>query len=151
MPTMAPTSTASTGAALPFSVSAATGVVAKDVLERLTRELGKEIDEVPSQVMRLLEAYEWPGNIRELENVLHRAVILSPGRTLELGTIQIPVATTSDTVSTALVDVERRHIRNVLDTSRWRIEGVGGAAQVLGMKPSTLRSRLLKLRISRPQ
>jgi transcriptional regulator with GAF, ATPase, and Fis domain len=121
------------------------------VLHRLTRALAKTIDEIPPQVMRLLESYDWPGNIRELENVLHRAVILSPGRTLMLGEAWMPTSTTSEAQGTTLIDVERRHIRNVLDTSRWRIEGMGGAAQVLGMKPSTLRSRMLKLGISRPQ
>ena len=68
-----------------------------------------------------------------------------------LGEAWMPITTTSDANGTTLVDVERRHIRNVLDTSRWRIEGLGGAAQVLDMKPSTLRSRMLKLGISRPQ
>ena len=121
------------------------------VVDRLTRALAKPIDEIPPQVMRLLEGYEWPGNIRELENVLHRAIILSPGRTLMLGEAWMPASTTSEAQGTTLIDVERRHIRNVLDTSRWRIEGMGGAAQVLGMKPSTLRSRMLKLGISRPQ
>jgi transcriptional regulator with GAF, ATPase, and Fis domain len=121
------------------------------VLHRLTRVLAKPIDEVPPQVMRLLESYDWPGNIRELENVLHRAIILSPGRTLMLGEAWMPTSTTTEAQGTTLIDVERRHIRNVLDTSRWRIEGMGGAAQVLGMKPSTLRSRMLKLGISRPQ
>ena len=124
--------------------------IVRHVLDRLTRSLAKTVDDVPAPVMGMLENYEWPGNVRELENVLQRAIILSPGRTLTLGEAWMPVTTHADSGGATLVDVERRHIRNVLDTSHWRIEGPGGAAQVLGMKPSTLRSRMLKLGISRP-
>ncbi len=123
----------------------------RHVLDRLTKSLSKTIDDIPAQVMGILESYDWPGNIRELENVLQRAIILSPGRTLALGEAWMPSTAAADIQGATLVDVERRHIRNVLDTSRWRIEGMGGAAQVLGLKPSTLRSRMLKLGIARPQ
>jgi transcriptional regulator with GAF, ATPase, and Fis domain len=103
--------------------------------------------------MQTLEAYDWPGNIRELENVLQRAIILSPGTTLALGDAWMPApqAVASIGSGTTLVEIERRHIRTVLDSTRWRIEGGGGAAQLLGLKPSTLRSRMLKLGISRPR
>ena len=103
--------------------------------------------------MQTLEAYDWPGNIRELENVLQRAIILSPGTTLALGDAWMPSPSSAPVAGSGvtLVEIEKRHIRTVLDTTRWRIEGGGGAAQLLGLKPSTLRSRMLKLGIARPR
>jgi formate hydrogenlyase transcriptional activator len=125
----------------------------RHLVARLSRTLNKHIDTIPAYVMETLEGYEWPGNIRELENLLQRAIILSPGSTLTLGDAWMPAASTihDDTAAVTLVEVERRHIRSVLDTTRWRIEGGGGAAQLLGLKPSTLRSRMLKLGIARPR
>jgi transcriptional regulator with GAF, ATPase, and Fis domain len=122
------------------------------LVRRLSRSLRKTIDTIPPHVMHTLESYEWPGNIRELENVLQRAMILSPGTTLALGDafVASPQAAPPDSPMT-LVELERRHIRTTLDTTRWRIEGGGGAAQLLGLKPSTLRSRMLKLGIARPR
>ena len=102
--------------------------------------------------MEALSAHDWPGNIRELENVLQRAMIVSRGGALSLSEAWQPALETVMSGSSAtLVDVERRHIVRVLDEVRWRIEGAGGAAQVLGMKPSTLRSRMLKLGVARPR
>jgi transcriptional regulator of acetoin/glycerol metabolism len=102
--------------------------------------------------MQTLEAYDWPGNVRELENVLQRAIILSPGTTLALGDAWMPSASLATAPSDkTLVEIEKRHIRSVLDSTRWRIEGGSGAAQLLGLKPSTLRSRMLKLGIARPR
>jgi transcriptional regulator with GAF, ATPase, and Fis domain len=122
------------------------------LVRRLSRTLNKRIDTIPPYVMQTLEAYDWPGNIRELENVLQRAIILSPGTSLALGDAWMPAPQTTPTpTGTTLVEIERRHIRSVLDSVRWRIEGGGGAAQLLGLKPSTLRSRMLKLGISRPR
>jgi transcriptional regulator with GAF, ATPase, and Fis domain len=112
---------------------------------------------------RLCE-YSWPGNIRELENVIERAVILSSGPELDSvpelassATIAIPeresapsrVAGTGESDSLALEQMERRHIVAMLRKSGWRIEGPSGAARLLGMNPSTLRSRIKKLGIQR--
>jgi len=120
------------------------------LLERLCRTLNRRIDAIPPDVMRVLETYSWPGNVRELENVLHRAIIMSPGSVLSIADASMsafePVAIDE---SARLVDVERRHIATVLQASRWRIEGAGGAAQILGLKPSTLRSRMMRLGIAR--
>ena len=103
--------------------------------------------------MQTLQDYDWPGNIRELENVLQRAIILSPGSTLALGDAWMPSTqpVSAAAAGVTLVEIEKRHIRTVLDTTRWRIEGGAGAAQLLGLKPSTLRSRMLKLGIARPR
>jgi len=122
------------------------------LIDRLGRVLRRKIDTIPDDVMEALCAHDWPGNIRELENVLQRALIVSRGGTLSLSEAWQPGLETVMTGNSAtLVDVERRHIMRVLDDVRWRIEGGGGAAQVLGMKPSTLRSRMLKLGVSRPR
>src|SRR5262249_31335502 len=113
------------------------------LIDRLGRALRRKIDTIPDDVMEALCAHDWPGNIRELENVLQRALIVSRGGTLSLSEAWQPALETVMTGNSAtLVDVERRHIVRVLDEVRWRIEGAGGAAQVLGMKPSTLRSRM---------
>jgi formate hydrogenlyase transcriptional activator len=126
--------------------------LARHLVKNLSRTLHKPIDTIPPAVMQTLERYDWPGNIRELENVLQRAIILSPGSTLGLGEAWMPALQPRAAADlTTLVDVERRHIRGILETVRWRIEGGGGAAKLLGMKPSTLRSRMSKLGIERPR
>ena len=123
----------------------------RHLVDRLATTLRKRIDHVPPDVIRALEAYDWPGNVRELENVLQRAIILSAGTTLSLGDNWLPFLEPVATGSRlTLEEIDRRHITQTLAGSRWRVEGVGGAAQVLGMKPSTLRSRMAKLGIVRP-
>ena len=127
-------------------------LLVRHMIERHARLLHKHVDTVPPAVMSVLESYSWPGNIRELENVLQRAIILSSGRALDLRDAWLPsTSATAPSGETALVDVERRHILSVLESCRWRIEGAGGAAQLLALKASTLRSRMLKLGISRPR
>src|SRR5262249_31335601 len=114
-------------------------LLVRHLVKRLSRSLQKPIDTIPSSVMRTLEQYDWPGNIRELENVLQRAMILSTGTTLALSDGWMPCPQPASTRELlALVDVERQHIRNILDMTRWRIEGPAGAADLLKMKPSTL-------------
>ena len=129
------------------------GPLARYLVRRLARSLRKTIETIPANVIQMLERYDWPGNIRELENVLQRAIILSPGTTLTLGDAwtMSPPPPPAPSTNLTLVELERHHIRAVLDATRWRIEGAGGAAQKLGLKPSTLRSRMLKLGIARPR
>ena len=122
----------------------------RHLVDRFGRALGKRIDNIPADVMRLLETYEWPGNIRELENVIQRAMILSSGPSLSLGDAWLPMLERLPIgESVTLLEIERRHIMNVLKTAGGRIEGARGAAHILGMKPSTLRSRMAKLGITR--
>jgi transcriptional regulator with GAF, ATPase, and Fis domain len=120
----------------------------------LGRRLGKRIDAVPAPTMAALCAYSWPGNVRELQNVIERAVILSPGPTLELGEWRRantpPLPPDSQAAPASLAELERQHILHVLETTRWRVSGPRGAAAILGLKPSTLESRLKKLGITRP-
>jgi len=122
------------------------------LVTRLASELGKSIDGVPAHFVRALAGHDWPGNVRELENTIARAIIQSPATTLTLDPEWMPMAGAVDTDSgdLTLAESERRHIRRVLDGVRWRIEGAAGAAARLGLKPSTLRSRMAKLGIARP-
>ncbi|HLK12129.1 MAG TPA: sigma-54 dependent transcriptional regulator [Candidatus Binatia bacterium] len=117
-------------------------------LARSRRRLGKLVTTVPPDVMKSLEAHDWPGNVRELGNTIEQAVILSDEGTLALGD---PVGWNENSriKGEALADVDRLHIFRVLDRCGWRLKGEGNAAQRLGLKPSTLRSRMKKLGIER--
>ena len=110
---------------------------------------GKRIDLVSRYNLDALQRYAWPGNIRELRNVVERAMIIATGPrlTIPLPSAPVPVAGRR---SERLVDVERAHIQSVLESSRWRVRGVGGAADVLGLPPTTLETRMAKLGIVRP-
>jgi transcriptional regulator with GAF, ATPase, and Fis domain len=138
------------------------------LLARYTSKLGHSIPHVPSQIMGRLLEYSWPGNVRELENVIERAVIVSNGSDLRLAAkslsasmpeVQIqngwsrssehPSAISENAEPTALVEIERNHILNILRRTGWRIEGIAGTAHALNLKPSTLRSLMKKLGINR--
>jgi transcriptional regulator with GAF, ATPase, and Fis domain len=119
---------------------------------RYSRKYNRPARPISDGLRQLFAQYDWPGNIRELENVLQRAIILSSGTAMALGDAWMPATQVTEPLGpVTLVDVERHHIRSILEATRWRIEGVGGAAQMLGLRPSTLRSRMLKLGISRPR
>jgi formate hydrogenlyase transcriptional activator len=120
-------------------------------IERYARKLGKQITSVHKKTMKELQDYPWPGNIRELESVLERAVILCSGPVLQLADkLEISSLPRSSTIRT-LDEVERKHILKILSETRWRIEGKDGAAAILGLHPSTLRARMHKLGILRPE
>ena len=108
---------------------------------------GKAIEQIAKRSMDALQRYAWPGNVRELRNIIERATILSSGPALH---VELP-APLDQTVSTGMTleAVERQHITAVLEEVRWRIRGEGGAAQRLGLNPSTLESRMQKLGIKR--
>jgi transcriptional regulator with GAF, ATPase, and Fis domain len=126
-------------------------------ITNLQGRLGKTFERVPAPVMDALISYDWPGNIRELRNIVERAMILSPGPKLELGDI-LPVGRTGMSVSAptperpgaSLEEVESAHIISVLEECGWRVRGKDGAAERLGLKRSTLQSRMQKLGIRRP-
>ena len=121
------------------------------IIHRRQRPLRRAITKVPDSVMEMLQAYEWPGNIRELENVIERAMIRSSGDTLMLYEALNSRSPQSAPESGSTLNViERRHIADVLRTCNWRINGAGNAAAKLGLHPNTLRFRMKKLAISRP-
>jgi len=101
--------------------------------------------------MKTLQDYPWPGNVRELESIIERAVILCPGPVLQLADkLDISSTPISSAVRT-LEEVERNQILKILSETQWRIEGKEGAAAILGLHPSTLRARMHKLEILRPE
>jgi transcriptional regulator of acetoin/glycerol metabolism len=101
--------------------------------------------------MKALQDYLWPGNVRELESVIERAVILCPGPVFQLADkLEISSPPLSSTMRT-LEETERNQILKILSDTRWRIEGKDGAAAILGLHPSTLRARMHKLGILRPE
>jgi transcriptional regulator with GAF, ATPase, and Fis domain len=120
------------------------------------RGLGKLIKDIPRAAMDMLVAYDWPGNVRELQNVIDRALILSPGSTLRIEEALGIGGGARGTRSRAgagveeLSAAERAHIIAVLDRCGWAIQGPGKAADRLGLRPSTLRNRMRKLGIRRP-
>jgi formate hydrogenlyase transcriptional activator len=117
-------------------------------VDEFSKAFGKRIETIAKSNMEGLQRYAWPGNIREIRNVVERAMITAAGPRLT-----IPVPETSSAASgrsIRLIDVERTHIRRVLEGTRWRIRGVGGAAEQLGLKPTTLETRLAKLGLKRP-
>ncbi len=124
-------------------------LLAWNFIHEFSERMGKKINRVAKNDMEALQRYAWPGNIRELRNVIERAVIVSTGETLN---IRLPEnGKFAPQKIMTLEEVESRHINEILRATSWRIKGEGGAAQLLGMNPSTLYSRMVKLGIpSRP-
>lgn len=134
-------------------------------VEKENQRLGKSIETVSRETMETLQTYSWPGNIRELQSVIERAGIISQNMTLQLAddlVAQQPLAhnvllgAEAPSLSAngghvmTLEELERRYITEVLEKTRWRVHGKKGAAELLGLNPNTLRSRLQKLGIQRP-
>jgi formate hydrogenlyase transcriptional activator len=118
-------------------------------VQDFNKKMGKSIDSIPTQAMERLKQFPWPGNVRELRNLIERAMIVSDGRSLTIG---FPAGTRGPTaIPVTLEEVERKYIREVLKRVHWRISGKGGAAEILGLRPTTLHSRMKKLGISRPR
>ena len=113
------------------------------------KKLGKRIETIPKKSMEALLSYSWPGNAREVRNMIEHAMILNLDTTLRVFPPS-EEALPENQVTSRLEDVERKHILDVLKKTDWRIAGKGGAAEILGMKRSTLQSKMKKLDISRP-
>jgi transcriptional regulator with GAF, ATPase, and Fis domain len=116
-------------------------------VEEFSKAFGKRIDAIDKNTITALQQYPWPGNIRELRNVVERAIIVTTSRRLTIPSPQASSVTARR--SPKLVDVEKEHIRGVLESTGWRIRGSGGAADRLGMKPTTLETRMAKLGLRR--
>jgi len=124
-------------------------LIVKWFVNNFATRFGKSIKTIPQKAIKLLQGYPWPGNVRELENVIERSVIVSQGPVLTVDLPGSPAIAVSE--SRTLEDIERGHILQVLEETRWKIEGPHGTAQILGLNPGTLRSRMKKLGIQRPK
>ncbi len=116
-------------------------------IDEFSSLFGKRIESVSKDSLRDMQGYSWPGNVRELRNVIERAVILATGPHLVLQAPK-PSVRAAQTAQT-LEALEIRHIRSVLESTNWRVRGRGGAAERLGLKPTTLESRMARLGITR--
>jgi formate hydrogenlyase transcriptional activator len=124
-------------------------LLVKHLVMKYSLKLGKNIESIPQAAMNVLMAYDWPGNVRELENVIERAVILTAGTELELGDWLTGSAASGPSRIPTLEELELDHISRVLEATGWRVRGDGGAAALLGLKPTTLEARMKKLGIQR--
>jgi formate hydrogenlyase transcriptional activator len=116
-------------------------------VDEFSTAFGKPIKSIARESMRNLQAYGWPGNVRELRNVIERAVIVATGPQLE---VSVPAAKSRlPEAATTLADLDIRHISAVLELTNWRVRGPGGAADRLGIKPTTLESRMARLGLRR--
>ncbi|MGH9836428.1 MAG: sigma-54 interaction domain-containing protein, partial [Blastocatellia bacterium] len=125
-------------------------VLARFFTQKYARRMKKRIESIPAEAMSAFTAYRWPGNVRELEHFIERAVVLTQGSDLEVSLAELkpPASTTPANIST-LEAAEREHILRALEESDWVIGGPNGAAARLGMKRTTLQSRMQKLGLSR--
>jgi transcriptional regulator with GAF, ATPase, and Fis domain len=115
-------------------------------------KMGKSIGTVSERVLSKLMEYGWPGNVRELQNVIERAVIVSPKGRLDLGdSLATPAAGAPTKSARTLEGIEREHILSVLKSTGWRVSGERGASRILGLKRTTLEARMKKLGIERPE
>jgi formate hydrogenlyase transcriptional activator len=126
----------------------------KHFIRKYESKMGKKINDVDPQVINALMEYDWPGNIRELENLIERALILTSGNIIEFGD-WIPMSKMSNDRKLVkeemkrLEDVEREHILNILEQTNWKVSGERGAAKILGLNPTTLEARMKKMGIVR--
>jgi formate hydrogenlyase transcriptional activator len=127
-------------------------LLAQHFLNRLGEKMKRPHLQFDARSLQRLMEYNWPGNVRELQNVIERAVILSHSFTITVDEVFLPTQTLSSPheQSLNLGELERAHILKVLEQTQWRIYGNGGAAELLGLNPETLRSRIRKLGIRRP-
>jgi formate hydrogenlyase transcriptional activator len=122
-------------------------LLVRAVVKEFQKKMGKEIESIPKKTMQALQSYSWPGNVRELRNLIEHAMILSKDKTLE---VEVPNRAPSEKDGTgSLEDMERKHIVAVLEKTGWRIAGQGGAAEVLGLKRTTVHAKMKKLGIRR--
>lgn len=123
-------------------------LLVENYINRLNQKYGKRISKVPKKSMILLQNYSWPGNVKELENIIERAVIISNSSLLKIESF-IPKEKEQPKKIMTLSDFEREYIIKVLEMTYWRVAGKEGAAKLLGLHPETLRSKMRKLKISR--
>jgi formate hydrogenlyase transcriptional activator len=116
-------------------------------VQEFSKMMGKRIESIPQKCVEALQAYPWPGNVRELRNVTERAMIITTGPVLHLDVPKI--AQSGADPSRTLEEAEKRHIIEALNTTGWRVSGRDGAAEILGINPKTLESKMQRLGIQR--
>jgi transcriptional regulator with GAF, ATPase, and Fis domain len=124
--------------------------LAWEFVDEFSKTFGKPIESISKESMRQLQQYQWPGNVRELRNVIERAMILATGPCLTVSLPESGPVHQSPSRQT-LRSLEIDHIRATLDSTNWRVRGHGGAAERLGLKPTTLEGRMAKLGLTRPK
>jgi len=127
-------------------------VLARHFVMKHGPRLKKKVERIPRPVLAAFDAYSWPGNVRELENVVERAMILSRGKDLEVGVWFRDLDARPggpDLGVSSLDEAQRGHILATLERTGWRVSGKRGAAELLGVKPTTLHARMKKLGIRR--
>src|SRR5271157_3188206 len=117
-------------------------------VDEFVKAMGKPIDEIDSASLKALTNYAWPGNVRELRNVVERAMIMAPGPCLQIAPLESDSCNSS--LQTNLTALDRAYLLEVLNETGWRVRGLHGAAARLGLKPTTLESRIKKLGLTRP-
>jgi formate hydrogenlyase transcriptional activator len=125
-------------------------LLATHFVRRLSRQFGRRVERISESMMHDLVAYDWPGNVRELENFLARAIVLCPGDTLNMPLLEVESGAPATDHPRSLKATERKHIQDVLASTGWVIEGSNGAAAILKINASTLRSRMRRLGVKRP-
>lgn len=122
-------------------------LLVRSIIEKISKEMGKRFSKISKHTIKKLQDYSWPGNIRELENIIERAIISSTEPILK---IELPPQLNiKNNENCSLEIVEREHILKVLNNTHWKIKGPNGAAEILKLNPSTLRDRMAKLGIKR--
>jgi transcriptional regulator with GAF, ATPase, and Fis domain len=129
------------------------------LIDKYAMKIGKKMTGISEMSLQRLQTYRWPGNIRELENVIERAIILADGPVLEIATDLMsgrsgsplnPISQLETASDASFETISRQHIISVLEQTHWVIEGANGAAHILNLQPSTLRYRMKKLGITKP-
>ncbi len=118
-------------------------------VKQYAQKMNKTIETIPDWAMTAYQSYHWPGNVRELMNVVERSVVLTQGTVLAASLPEAAGATVGKVLS--MEEMERKHISQVLEMTGWRVRGREGAAELLGLKPTTLESRMERLKIRRPK
>jgi formate hydrogenlyase transcriptional activator len=118
-------------------------------VEKYARRMNRKVETIPAETLELLVRYPWPGNIRELENLIERAVIVSPGPVLRVPVSELKSSSEQAGDALTLRAAEREHILKALEATNWVLAGPRGAATRLGMKRTTLQSKMRKLGVQR--
>jgi transcriptional regulator with GAF, ATPase, and Fis domain len=121
-------------------------LLAEFLVKKINKKLGKKITKISKHTLNTLQNYSWPGNVRELENVIERAMVVADESGLVIKSSDFSITKTK---AILLEDIEREHIIKVLEMANWRVRGKNGAAEILGLKPTTLDSKIRKLNIDR--